>query len=145
MMDEQSFEGAVNRLQALLESQNYPANIAWIWPNDAILTERMAYVKWPLPAANRTRVKAIFDQGMRIQRGVLLASFCETPEETCCYIWVPQTDEEALYHLMPGGVKLSVPIETSRRTAHKVTSRLMWIWLKLRYRKLQKYKEQLFQ
>jgi hypothetical protein len=106
--------------------------------------QAIIYIRTPAASESIRLVQHAFQDGMRYPRGVLLSCLCDLDTESCCYIWVPRDDQEAIEHLMAGGVKYSVPAESSRRRGVAVTSGLKWFWLKIKYRKLQKLREQLF-
>jgi hypothetical protein len=81
---------------------------------------------------------------MAEKKGVLLAALCELGHKTLCYAWSPADASEAERHLMPQGVKFSAPVRESSLRVVVVGNPLKWLYLRLRYRREQRFKQQLF-
>src|ERR1051326_3088633 len=133
-----TFEDALAGFQRFLKATGYPETIVWVRPADVLLTAPgILYIRQPAASESIRLVQRAFEDGTRYPRGVLLSCLCDFNTASCCYIWVPRDDQEAMEHLMSGGVKYSVPAESSRRRGVAVTSRLRWFWLKVNTRKVQ--------
>jgi hypothetical protein len=141
-----TFEEAVRMFREFVSTHGYPSEIIWLWPDDVIVAaDGIILVRMPVPPENGARVQRAFEEGMRRGRGVLLSTLCGMAEQTCCYIWVPRNEQDAMEHLMPPGVKFSLLTESSRRQGVAVTNRFRWVWMKLRYRRQQAAKDEFFQ
>ncbi len=142
-----NFGVTVARFQQFLGQNRYPENIVWVMPEDVLMTGRQfVYVRVPVPAANETRARSMYDEGVTRGRGLLMSTICEMEASTCCYVWYPSRAEEKPEGLWPldGSVKLSAKMETSRVTGKPVENRLLWAFLKLRHRRKQNLKDFLF-
>jgi len=142
-----SFGATVARFQEFLGQNQYSENILWLTPEDVLLSGKQSvYVRVPIPAANETKARKMYDEGVANGRGLLMSTICEMQGSTCCYVWYPRRQEEEPQGLRPhdGSVKLSAKMETSRVPGKPVKSRLLWAFLKLRNRRKHNLKEFLF-
>jgi hypothetical protein len=138
-----NFEDAVARFQNFLKTNKYPSEIVWVQPDDVLLTgKRLVYVRVSAPKVRQRMAKQICEEGMEKKRGVLLGTICELGATTCAYVWAPANDDEAVRALMPVDLKLSA--KTGRIRGVSVESGIWWACLKLRYRKKQILREELF-
>jgi hypothetical protein len=142
-----NFRTTVARFQQLLGQNKYPESIAWLTPEDIVVTGRnFVYVRVPIPAANETNARGIYDEAVTHGRGLLLATICEMGTTTCCFVWYPRRAEEEPTGIWPqdGSAKLSAKTDNPRLTGKPVKSRLLWAFFKLRHRSKQNLKECLF-
>jgi hypothetical protein len=139
------FSESVTRFQKFLGESGYPPRVIWVDPQDVLLTGTcQALVRVSVPADKELHAQAVFEKGMKEQMGVLFATLCEMDDVSCCYAWVPVDEEEAHRHLMPRDLKLSANIGESRLFGKAVTNHFRWLWLRLRHRKHQELRDQLF-
>ena len=138
------FEEAVARFEDFLEKNEYPRQVVWVTSKDVLFRRDrwIIYLRTPVPAENEKVVRSVFSTGIRDGRGVLFQAFCSAGGMTFAYAWKPQDDRQAQQHLMPTGVKLSAAIGDSRRPAVIVKSRLVWWYLRWKYRKWQSHVRQ---
>jgi hypothetical protein len=132
-----SFDKVAEDFREFLRSQGYPHAILWIRPKDVIVSEKTLHVRLS-NLSNQVQVKRAFDSAMGRGLGVLLAALCVTTGATCCYLWTPRDEDEAMRHLMPRKPKFSVP--AASRNGIVVTNPVKWFWLKWKYRKIQEFK-----
>ena len=133
------FERVAGDFRQFLRRQGYPEQVVWVEPGDVIVSDRNLYIRRSNPHANEERVNRAFDAGLRRGLGVLLAALCVTTDATCCYLWAPRDEDEAMRHLLPRGPKFSVPADRGRKGT-VVASPVKWLLLRWKYRKLQKFK-----
>jgi hypothetical protein len=135
------------RFTKFLEQNKYPTKIAWLMPEDVLLSgKRSLYVRVPIPATNETNARNIYDEAVRNGRGVLISTICEMGASTCCYVWFPKGPEEEPQGLWSddGGLKFSARTKASRVRGKPVKSRLLWAFLKSHHRGKQNLKDFLF-
>jgi len=105
-----SFTDAVERLREFLDRHQWPVDIRWLRPgtvsirNQAVILNAVAFQ----PAEE---VRTAYWHAVPKQRGVLLAGLCHDTKHSFCHLWAPSDEDEADDHLMPDGVKLSVPVD----------------------------------
>jgi hypothetical protein len=137
-----SFDDSVSRFKEFLLKTGYPQEIIWITCADVIFTGGpVIYVRMPVPATNKPKVRKRYDLALQEKRGVLLAALCCVEGFTCCFVWMPSSDLEAESALMPSDpsdVKLSVPAQPGRHSVVIIRNRLRWFCLKLKHHRVQK-------
>jgi hypothetical protein len=139
------FDQTVGQFRIFLEKNGYSREIAWIEPDDLLLSgKRLVYIKAPLPARNEEKARHSFESGMSTQIGVWFREICEAGGITFCHAWAPQTRSEAQNVLMGTGLKMSVKIDVGRMPGEAVSSRLRWLYLRFKYRAKQALKIDLF-
>lgn len=142
----QSFQEAVAEFRRFLAQNGYQQEVVWVKPDDVILTGGpLLYVRVPAPRSNEEPARQLFECGIARQKGVLFGTLCEIDGATCSYAWVPKDEAESQKALMPTGLKMSVHSEDSRVQGKAVLNSLHWSYLRLKYRKKQESKKQLFQ
>lgn len=119
------FDESVVDLRKFLRRTGYSDNVVWITAADVIFeSARVIYVKVPIPAQSEAGTRELYRVALEEKRGILLAALCRLNHGTCCYAWVPKSDSDAVEHLMPPGLKLSVPVGGSDRYGECVRSRI---------------------
>ena len=140
-----SFEESVTRFQKFLKEVSYPTTVVWVKQDDVILTDKhLIYIKQCIPQKNESDAQRTYGLGMNRQLGVLFGALCSTDEVTYAYVWVPTDELDAQRALMPRDLKLSAATGTDRIRGMVVRSRLLSACLSIRYRRKQKWKDQLF-
>lgn len=143
MGDYPTFEQAVEQLRAFLESQGLPREIAWVRPRDVALIGRDLSIRLPCANAARERAGSDYLRGCRQRLGVLLGVLCRVDAQVCCFVYIPQDEDESSRHLMPDGLKLTIPISVPE--ARAVVDRLEWHLARWQSRRWRSQKIQLFQ
>ncbi len=73
-----SFGATVARFQEFLGQNQYSENILWLTPEDVLLSGKQSvYVRVPIPAANETKARKMYDEGVANGRGLLMSTICE--------------------------------------------------------------------
>jgi len=141
-----SFEEECSRFRQFLSADGYPDQIIWVTPEDVLVAGvRRFYVKLPVPAKNLEYARELFERATRQQSGVSFSTVCETRESTCCNVWVPGDDDERQRAMCSKtDLKLSVAAAGSRAVGKEIRNRFLWWYLRLRHRKEQAGKENLF-
>lgn len=129
-----AFEQAVEEFRSFLKSEDLPEEIAWVNPDDAVLINKRIVIR--MPDANIARSRALSDylRGCRRGLGVELGVLCQINVSVCCFVYMPQDEDEAARHLMPNGLKLTHPVPVPN--ALIVTNCLEWLlakWLSRRW------------
>ena len=138
-----TFEAAVTRYQDFLASNGYPRAVRWVTESDVLVCNRpLVYIKVPVPAENEREARRSFATGTDEKRGVLFETLGCDQETTYAFAWVPRDDDEAIRHMMPDGIKLSV--RTRQLPARAINSRLRWRYLRWKHREHQSLKHSLF-
>ena len=141
-----SFEDSFAEFRQFLSANGYADQVIWLTPDDVILTgRRLVYLRVQSARTNEESARRLFQLGISKQTGVLWGALCEREGATYAYVWVPRDEREAETHLMAEGLKMSVRAESSRLQAKPIRNPFHWRYLRFRYRKEQKFKEQLFQ
>jgi len=123
MSDIPPFDQAVARYQDFLASLRLPGEIQWIFREDiSVKYWGRTWVRVPIPAINLVCARQLYDVGRQRDIGVLLNLFCILNQTACCYVWIPNNEEEANRMLLRG-LKLSVP--NSPRIAKQLRRRTL--------------------
>lgn len=140
----EGFLDAVGRFERFLQNAGYPGHVRWIRPRDVVLvTDRRIFIRVRNNPSDQY-VRDAFDLATRAGRGILFAALCSLERATCCYVWVPQDKNEAADHLMSDKLKLSAPTGEGRFQGYAVSNALKWVWLRVRYLKLQRFTKGMF-
>jgi hypothetical protein len=138
-----TFENAVAKFQEFLKANQYSGEIVWVQPGDVLLTDkRLVYVRVSSQKAREKMARKTYEEGMPRRRGVLFRTICDLGRTTCSHVWAPGSDDDAERLLMPIGLKLSV--QTDRIRGVPVKSGIWWAYLRVRYRRKQVLKVELF-
>lgn len=141
--EEANFEEAVRKFQQFLKANQYSPQIEWVQPDDVLLTgKRMFFVRKSSPSARERIARQTYEEGIPRGLGVLLGTICELQTSTCCFVWAPNTPEEAEGCLMPVGLKMSA--KTDRIKGIQVRNFIWWAYLRILYSRKQTLKEELF-
>jgi hypothetical protein len=141
----QNFEGAFAKFCQFLNDNGYSPNVIWVTPQEVILSGGAAYVKVPVPRRNEELVRELFQLSVNQQVAILFTTICEIDGATCTYAWVQKNDSEAAEALMPdSGVKMSIKSGLSRISGTAVSSKLQWLYFKVRYGRKQRHSKDLF-
>jgi hypothetical protein len=139
------FSKAVARFKDFLAANGYPPSLVWVRPDDVLFAgTKQVFLRIPSPSGNEQHAQDDFETGTKRQIGVLFATLCQMNATTYCYTWVPANEEESERHLMPRDVKFSATIGKSVLEANAVPNHITWLWLKLKHRKHQEFKKELF-
>jgi len=124
---------AEQKFSRFLLSQNYPDTIHWLIPGDVLAGAGPHY--WVRKRGCQAKEYAAlrYAKGVNRNLGILLEAVCATEAETFASVFVPESDEDAQYHLVGPALKLSCPVE--RRSTTVITNPLRWLWLWYRYGK----------
>jgi hypothetical protein len=131
------FDAAVAQFLELLRQNQYSENIIWLTPADVLLTGgRLIYVRVPVPTANATSARRMYDDGVANGRGLLMSTICEMQDSTYCHVWYPKHPDEEPQGVWPkdGTVKFAAKAHTSSVRAKPIESGLLWAFLQLRHR-----------
>lgn len=118
-----TFPEAIEQFREFLTKEGHPKRILWICREDIAWHDFKFYIKKPLPAANERLVEKLYEQGRERGFGVSLDVFCLLDSYPCCYIWLPEDEQEAEL-AMVAGLKMSVPVNPA--LAKPVKNWLLW-------------------
>ena len=142
------FEESCDTFRKFLAGEGWPRELSWLRPDDVLLTgRRFLYVKSPTPTDNLSHYRNQFDIGMDRQLGVLIKGLCRSKNTTYCFVWIPEDAQESMQHMMPkgpDGLKMSVLTGLSEWPIQEVRNNLSWLYLRLRYKSKQEFKNQMF-
>jgi len=128
------FDGALARFRAFLKQNNHSENVAWVMPEDILLTgKRFLYVRVPIPAENERRIRRMYDDGAAQGRGLVMGTVCRMNQSTYCYLWFPRSAEEIPQGIWPtnGDLKLSAGEKSSSPAGRPINHWMLWMLLKL--------------
>lgn len=130
------FAEAVQSFRRFLADQGCSDQIRWIWREDICSRRapgsqrswnRSVYVH--LAGTSETSlVERYYNSGLNRGPGLSLEVFCVAAGLSCCFVYVPEDEEDASYRMI-SGLKLSVP--TSPILAVAVRHSLLWMSLRL--------------
>jgi hypothetical protein len=100
---------AEEEFSRFLLGQNYPEAICWLKPGDVVASAGPHY--WVRKRGGQAEEDAALRYAKGVDRnlGILLEAVCATEAETFASVLIPQSDEDARYHLMGPVLKLSCP------------------------------------
>ena len=141
-----SFEESCGRFCEFLIRNGYPGEIVWITSDDLLVTgRRLFYVRLPNPDRGRVDARARFEEAAKKQSGVSFRAMFETDHRSLCTVWVPIDDSERERAMCSKtDLKMSASVERNSVPIKEVRSRIVWWYLRLRYRREQTGKDQLF-
>jgi hypothetical protein len=142
-VEKPNFEAAVTKFQEFLKANHHSDEITWVQPDDVLLTgEKLVYVRVPNQKTAREIARKTYEEGMPRRRGVLFRTICDLGSTTCSHAWTPENDDEAEGLLMPEGLKLT--IQADRIKGVSIKSGVQWAYLRIRYRRKQNLRKELF-
>ena len=107
--DYPSFSDALDRFRDFLDLHGWPVEIKWLCHKTlAFRPERLVLKDEDFQDAES--VRTAYWYAVPQKRGVLLAGLCRDTAFSYCYLWYPSDEDEADDHLMPDGLKLSLPL-----------------------------------
>jgi hypothetical protein len=118
-----SFDDALKQFHAFIVQQGLPPDLLWVFREDVSFDGQRILIKEPLPSDNVRLVESFYERGCRRGVGVLLTVLCLLDSHSCCYIWLPEDEIEAIESLT-AGLKLSVP--TSPASAESIKGWFGW-------------------
>jgi hypothetical protein len=123
-VDYPPFDAAVSRFQAFLDSCGVPIEIHWVAFPDVAWAKGGLYVR-PKPVGEATEAaRAKYERAVPRRLGVKFGALGQTQRVSYCYVYRPSSRIEAEHHLMPDGLKLSVPDPLPEVTV--VTDEVAW-------------------
>ena len=139
------FDQTIDQFKAFLSKQGWPDRIVWVTKDDVLVSPGPIFVRTQQALRNTELVRRRFEESAHRPGGILLAALSSSENTTFCYFWIPGDEREAALHMTPsgGGAKFSAPVPGSERAIVEVTSGFRWMWLKFKYRKLQRFKASL--
>jgi hypothetical protein len=133
-----TFEEACGRYVDFLARNDYPSKLLWVTSEDILFTDhRLIYVRVPVPDRNLNAVRSLFDTATKEQLGISFSTVCIMGSVTCCKAWVPADEDERQRAMCPKDLKLSAATGISLLPGKPVRSRLLWWYVRVRYRKQQ--------
>ena len=103
------FEEAVAQLTAFLAANAWPTEIVWL-DSTGITTLGRTIVANPRRSLSPKATGDAYAFAAARKLGVLLAGLAHDWRHSYCYVWSPADSDEASRHLMPTGLKLSLPV-----------------------------------
>src|SRR4051812_29793615 len=110
MKDYLSFEQAVERLRFFLKSDGLPDVIVWVHPNSVVLVRDIFFISSAPSDGAWEWARSQYQLGCDRGIGVELGALCQIKGAVCCFVYLPQDEDEAVRHLMPDGLKLIHPV-----------------------------------
>jgi hypothetical protein len=108
-VDYPPFDEAVSRFKAFLRDRGAPSDIDWVTFPDVAWADARLYVR-PMRAGEAAEAaRAKYEGAVPRRLGVKLGALGKARGVSYCYVYRPSSRVEAEYHLMPDGLKLSVP------------------------------------
>ena len=104
-----SFEKAIERFRSFLRQQGWPDSLQWL-NRSAVVLRSTGLVVAPSLFDGQKRVRAAYERGRQKMPGVLFAGVSHDSEHSCCYVWSPESELDAQYRLMQGGLKMNVEL-----------------------------------
>ena len=127
-----SLDQACQRFSRFLRENGYPEQILWVENPDVICHQWQLWVRARTAQTMRGRACQKYEEGIRNGLGVWLQAFSELPGTTIAAVILPKDEDAAQRCLMPrSGLKLTVAAK--KFSARRVTNRLTWLILSLRY------------
>jgi hypothetical protein len=140
-----SFDQALVEFGRFLSKNGYPEEVRWLLPEDVLLSDRRhIHVKVPVPSTNETRARELYDLSVSQGIGIPFGTICMIDDTTYAYAWSPRDSEEAELRLMGNGLKMSLHLEDSKVAGETVSHMLRWLYLRLRLRRKQAHRAELF-
>lgn len=106
--DYPSFTDAVHRFREFLDHHRWPVEIRWL--PDGNLDHKAEHLVLDRAAFREAEdVRTHYWHAVPQRRGVLFFGLCHDTEYSYCHLWSPSDEDEADDHMMPDGLKLSLP------------------------------------
>jgi hypothetical protein len=130
------FGEAIESFRRFLRDQDCSDKIRWLWRED-IRTRRAPGLQrsWHRPVyvnlvdpSETSLVERYYNYGVSRNLGIVLEVFCIAAGHSCCFVYVPEDETDASYHML-SGLKLTIPAQPT--VARGVTNRLLWAALRL--------------
>lgn len=125
-MSMQTYSEAKAQLQDFLRSQGHSAEIVWIFQEDVVPRYQAFLIKTPLDNENELIAERIYNLGIERGFGVCLSAFAIRDSRVCCYVLLPNDEEDAVSLLIGEGLKISISCDLP--TATTTSSSLVWSW-----------------
>lgn len=125
------FSDAEKRLSTFLVEHGYPATVRWLLPEDVIPGGERYWINPREPESTETATHN-YRCGLQKNLGINLRAVCADDSTTYATVFVPVDDLDAQNNLMGRGLKLSCPARKVK--AVRITNRLRWRYLTLRYK-----------
>src|SRR5262249_48039194 len=135
------------RFSEFLKLNSHSGNIVWVTPDDVLLTgNRVLFVREPIPSDNENKIRQMYEEGVKQQRGLLMSTICRMNRSTYCYLWFPKSVHEIPQGIWPrdGSLKMSARIGESSLPARPIKNRVLWAFMKLWLRRKQDSIDNLF-
>lgn len=129
--DYMSFQDAVQKLREFLDRHRWPVDLRWL-PSDTVAARDGRLILHADRFQSMDDVRIAYWYAVPKKRGVLLAGLCRDLDFSYCHLWAPVDEDEADDHLMPDGLKLSIPEQPPEVI---VTKGLRYRWSRRRSRK----------
>jgi hypothetical protein len=130
---------AEQKFSAFLGLQHYPTTICWLEPDGVLVDKNRHFWIREKSAKSAEHAALKYSWGLERNLGVELRAICATEAQTFAFMFVPEDDVDAQYHLMGHGLKLSCPAE--RRSTSTTKNPLRWLLFSLRNRRRSKMLE----
>ena len=125
-----SFTDATKQLKDFLASQDLSPELEWVFREDIIWRKQLIHVRVPLPQANESLAKSLYEKGRQRDLGIRLETLCLLDSHPCCYVWLPEDQMEAeCALLLMSKFIISAPNELKR--AEPVGNPVTWQAYKL--------------
>jgi hypothetical protein len=129
-----SFDEAMGSFKDFLSGQGLSTDLAWVFREDVIFQRERIFIKTPVSPENETRAKACYELGQKRDFGISIEAFCLLESRPCCYIVLPEDDNDAMRMLIPK-VAVKYLVLTDMTKAEPVSNLIKWRMLKLLNRK----------
>jgi hypothetical protein len=123
------FDEAIKQFQEFIARQQIVTDLLWVFREDLSSYKQRILIKQPLPEANLTMVKSLYECGRQQGLGVRLDMLCLLDAKPCCYVWVPKDIDEAGRHLLLLS-KFIMSIPEKLLSARSIGNPLSWAWYK---------------
>ena len=125
-----AFDDWTARFIRFIEEQNLPASQIWVDVGDIVVLGKTLCVR-KVPSNDRLQsARERFDVAMSRGVGVSLEAICVADDSTCCFVYVPHSESEAEYRMVPDkGAKMSAPANPLKTKL--VNNRFSWWLIKL--------------
>ena len=128
------FEEASTDFREFLTSQGLSTNLVWVFREDVVFQREHIFIKSPVSAKNELRAQACYELAQKRNFGVSLRAFCLLEDCPCCYIVLPENDDDAGRMLMSKAAVKYVAV-TNLSKAEPILNSAKWLMLRLLNRK----------
>ena len=141
----ETFEAALERFRGFVQQSGYPRNLAWLTPDRVIGPPGKVYVRSLRADGGEHLAREVFHAATSQNRRVLFEALFHDGVVTSCHAWLARDNDQAARFMMPKeGLKMSVSTGEHRPKVQMVNSRILWVFLRLRYRRYQHLRDWLF-